>query len=266
MVCKSGPSSPRLAGPHSFSVAVAGSRGFIALLTRRLGSARADRILGPRFAFTLVLPGCPSPAPPRGGTRARLVPAGRHPRGRPARTGSLLTDAGAAQGSRNPRGRSPRSQPVGPSRLALPWEPVSMRKRELVRRALSAVGVTAARWRLLPTRLYCFNYHRVGDPLSTDFNRNIFSCSAERFEEHVRCVRDRFEVVTLDGLRHIAEHGHAGRRPPALITFDDGYVDTYTAAFPVLRRYQVPAIFFLPTAYFGSSAVPMAAGIVWLPR
>jgi peptidoglycan/xylan/chitin deacetylase (PgdA/CDA1 family) len=148
----------------------------------------------------------------------------------------------------------------------VPWNPPSMRKRELVRRALSAAGVTAARWRLLPTRLYCFNYHRVGDPLSTDFNRNIFSCSAERFEEHVRCLRDRFDLLSLDRLRHVVERGFVGRRPPALITFDDGYVDTSTTAFPILRRYDAPATFFLPTACVGSTAVPWWEEVHWLLR
>lgn len=128
------------------------------------------------------------------------------------------------------------------------------------------IGLIAARWRMLPRQLYCFNYHRVGDPKLTDFNRNIFSCSAERFEEHVRCLRERFDLLTMDRLCHLLNTQHVGRRPPALITFDDGYVDNYTTAFPILRRYGAPATFFLPTAHIGSSEIPWWEEIHWQLR
>jgi peptidoglycan/xylan/chitin deacetylase (PgdA/CDA1 family) len=40
-----------------------------------------------------------------------------------------------------------------------------------------------------------------------------------------------------------------------VITFDDGYRDFYTKAFPVLNRYGFNATVFLPTAYIGESPV-----------
>jgi len=39
----------------------------------------------------------------------------------------------------------------------------------------------------------------------------------------------------------------------AVLTFDDGYEDFYTEAFPILARYGAAATVFLPTAYIGSS-------------
>ena len=39
---------------------------------------------------------------------------------------------------------------------------------------------------------------------------------------------------------------------PIILTFDDGYSDLYTAAYPVLRRYMFPATAFVPSSYPGT--------------
>lgn len=41
-----------------------------------------------------------------------------------------------------------------------------------------------------------------------------------------------------------------------VITFDDGYANFYTEAFPVLQRFGFTATMFLPTAYIDDSALP----------
>jgi peptidoglycan/xylan/chitin deacetylase (PgdA/CDA1 family) len=122
------------------------------------------------------------------------------------------------------------------------------------------------RWWSLPPGLYCFNYHRIGNPATSAFDRNTFSCTAERFEEQVVFLKEKFEVLSLARLLDLAQRRHPWRKPCALITFDDGYVDNYSAAFPILKKHGASAVFFLPTAFIGTSRIPWWDEIAWLLR
>jgi peptidoglycan/xylan/chitin deacetylase (PgdA/CDA1 family) len=122
------------------------------------------------------------------------------------------------------------------------------------------------RWRFLPPALYVFNYHRVGNRDECGYNRNLFSCTVEQFREHLVVLKDRFDFVTIDRLADFARHGYAGRRPLALVTFDDGYADNYLLAFPVLKQMEVPAVFFLPTEYIGARRLLWSDEIAWMLR
>lgn len=48
---------------------------------------------------------------------------------------------------------------------------------------------------------------------------------------------------------------------PIIITADDGYLSNYETAFPILKKYQVPATFFVTTRYVGVDT--MSAHFTW---
>lgn len=61
----------------------------------------------------------------------------------------------------------------------------------------------------------------------------------------MRFVRKHYTVVSLGDLVDRMAEGSA--EPVLAITFDDGYEDNYQCAFPILRRYELPATIFLTT-------------------
>lgn len=60
-----------------------------------------------------------------------------------------------------------------------------------------------------------------------------------------------------------ALRGRYGKRPAVLITFDDGYHDYYTNAYPVLDELQIPAVVFLATSYMDKTELIWTDAISW---
>ncbi len=91
-------------------------------------------------------------------------------------------------------------------------------------------------------------YHKVGDPKQT----HVPTVSAAAFERQLAFLaRHRYRVLSL---AEIADHVDQGRpfpRHSTAITFDDGYEETATVAWPLLRRYEFPAAVFVTVAEIG---------------
>lgn len=138
--------------------------------------------------------------------------------------------------------------------------------RQLLNRALDLAGVTALQWWQRPNGVYCFNLHRVGNDDGSAFHPNLFSCTGARFAEIVAFLMQEFEMIGLDRLLELIDSGERPDRRYGMITFDDGYVDNYTVAFPVLRRAGCPAGFFLPTDFVGGVDIPWWDRIAWRAR
>jgi len=136
-------------------------------------------------------------------------------------------------------------------------------KRGLLARVADAAGLArladAARgWR----GLLVLNYHRVGNPGNTLFDHDLWSATAEDFEQQVRFLKKNFDVVGLGALDDLLVR--RSRERAVMLTFDDGYLDNYELAFPALRTHGVPAVFFVTTGFLDRGPLAWWDEIAWM--
>lgn len=74
--------------------------------------------------------------------------------------------------------------------------------------------------------------------------------SAEQFDWMVSFISRNYKVMTFG---EATARLRSGTLAPATacITFDDGYLDNATVAYPILKKYGVPATFFIATSFTG---------------
>ena len=123
---------------------------------------------------------------------------------------------------------------------------------------------TARRLRSLPPGLYVFNLHRIGRRELTPFDPNVFSCTPEALDAHIRAIRQHFDLIDADRLDDALAQRSNSRQ--ALLTFDDGYRDNFTEALPVLRSQRVRPLFFICTGFVDGSELPWWDAVAWLVR
>jgi peptidoglycan/xylan/chitin deacetylase (PgdA/CDA1 family)/CelD/BcsL family acetyltransferase involved in cellulose biosynthesis len=94
-------------------------------------------------------------------------------------------------------------------------------------------------------RILC--YHRINnqnDPFMTATSTSAFEAQMEYLARHYR-------VLSISQLLHHLEASESSETVVG-ITFDDGYQDNFQNAFPILRRYGLPATIFLTTGVIDS--------------
>ncbi|MCM8765646.1 MAG: polysaccharide deacetylase family protein [Candidatus Omnitrophica bacterium] len=88
---------------------------------------------------------------------------------------------------------------------------------------------------------------------SISYNDNLLSVKPENFKKQMAYLnKHNFKVITLEELVEGMKERNKFPRKTVAITFDDGYKDNFTYAYPVLKEYAFPAIIFLITGKTGN--------------
>lgn len=95
-----------------------------------------------------------------------------------------------------------------------------------------------------------FIYHSVRPQPSKHWNG--YEVTPELFEKELKYLKDNgYRTITLDELRDDLLAGEIGNTKPVVLTFDDGWQNQYKYAFPLLKKYNMIATFYIYTNPIG---------------
>lgn len=89
-------------------------------------------------------------------------------------------------------------------------------------------------------------YHAVNDKI--EGIEELFVSPAEFEKQMAFLKKNNYTVITFDRIKDIQSIEN-----PVIITFDDGYEDNYTYAYPVLKKYGFQATIFMSSGFIDKS-------------
>jgi peptidoglycan/xylan/chitin deacetylase (PgdA/CDA1 family) len=119
--------------------------------------------------------------------------------------------------------------------------------RSLASSVLAAVHETEA-----PRILY---YHRVDD----ETHRSCVP-PAQFYRQMRYLATHEYRVLPLETLCSVLKAGGELPARSVVLTFDDGFLDNYTQAFPILQTFGFPATIFLTVGFIGGAELPVLSG------
>jgi peptidoglycan/xylan/chitin deacetylase (PgdA/CDA1 family) len=98
-----------------------------------------------------------------------------------------------------------------------------------------------------------FMYHHINHRSS-----DLVTLTPEGFENHLRYLSEKgLQTIFFDELLENLRDGRRFKRPAVALTFDDGHLDNWVFAFPLLKKYGVKATIFVITSWM-TEGVPRA--------
>lgn len=136
----------------------------------------------------------------------------------------------------------------------------------------AAAEVYARSWAFLEAlrgKAAILTYHRVVShkELSNQYVQPGMYVTHDSFEKQIGFLKEHFEILSFPSLLAMwDEQCWDPNRRYCVITFDDGWLDNYIYALPILKRYGVPATVFLPTGYVGTQEWFWPDAVAWIFR
>lgn len=103
------------------------------------------------------------------------------------------------------------------------------------------------RWPSLKPKAVILGYHRVipKDHIDISIMQPGMYVYPETFEMHIKTLGKYFHFMSLNEWVDRTVKNESIPKRVCILTFDDGWVDNYEYAFPILKKYNVPATIYL---------------------
>ena len=100
-------------------------------------------------------------------------------------------------------------------------------------------------------KLYIAMYHYTRDLVHSRYPQ-IKGMDISLFRQQLEYMKRRFNFVSMEQVIEAAENRYTLPDNALLLTFDDGYVDNYTYAMPLLEEFGAQGSFFIPGKTFAT--------------
>ena len=99
------------------------------------------------------------------------------------------------------------------------------------------------------SKLYISMYHYTRDIVHSRYPQ-IKGLDTNLFRQQIEYMKNNFNIVTMEQVIDAVEGKAELSEKALLLTFDDGYIDNYTFAFPILEEFGIQGSFFIPGKTF----------------
>lgn len=98
-------------------------------------------------------------------------------------------------------------------------------------------------------------YHRVlpADSPHLACTQSGMYVTDDSFKMQMEYLAENYRMLTLDDFIVGLKEGFFDDRPSCLITFDDGWIDNYDYALPIMKENKIPGVIFLATDFVGTN-------------
>lgn len=96
-------------------------------------------------------------------------------------------------------------------------------------------------------------YHGISEKTSQGIqNCSLKHISGKDFETQMEHLAKNYNILSLRDILNRRSSGKPLPSRPVAITFDDGFENNYSVAYPILKRFNLPATFFVSTGFIGT--------------